>query len=169
MLSDSDDLWLERAPTRRGLGMLVAKSAAVNRLLAGALAMAKQTDDVLHFSSVIQIPTILPGQAWSIQFSRVSPGSAFSADRKVPDVIAFLTDTKGPLNLAPELLCLSYGLTRAEARVAVAVSASQPIEQIAEALSISVNTARTHLRHVYEKTGLSSRAEFVRLLVNLQQ
>lgn len=169
MLSDSDELWLERAPTRRGLGRLVAKSAAVNRSLAGALAMAKQTNDVLHFSSVIQVPTTLPGQAWSIQLSRVSPGSAFNAGGQVPDVIAFLSDTKSPLNLAPELLCLSYGLTRAEARVAVAATASQPIEQIAEALSISVSTAKTHLRHVYEKTGVRSRAEFVRLLVNLQR
>jgi DNA-binding CsgD family transcriptional regulator len=111
----------------------------------------------------------VPGQAWSIQLSRVSPGSAFSADGQVPDIIAFLTDTKGPLDLAPELLCLNFGLTRAEARVAVAATASQPVEQIAEGLSLRVNTVKTHLKHVYEKTGVASRAEFVRLLVNLQR
>ena len=36
-------------------------------------------------------------------------------------------------------------------------------------MSIAVNTAKTHLKHVYEKTGVSGRAEFVRLLVNLQR
>ena len=111
----------------------------------------------------------LIGCEWSIQLSRVSAGSAFSADGQIPDVIAFLTDTKGPLDLAPELLCLSYGLTRAEARVAVAATASRTIEQIAQDLSVGANTVKTHLKHVYEKTGVASRAEFVRLLLNLQQ
>ena len=169
MLSDTDELTIASAPARRGMGKLVAKQPAVNRALARALSTAKQTGDVLHFSSVIKVPTSLPGREWSIQLSRVSPGSAFSADGQVPDVIAFLTDTKGPLDLAPELLCLSHGLTRAEARVAVAATASHSIEQIAEGLSVGANTVKTHLKHVYEKTGVTSRAELVRLLLNLQR
>jgi len=169
MLSGTDELWLERSPTRRGLGRLVAKAAAVNRALARALSTAKQMDGVLHFSSVIKVPTGLPGHEWSIQLSRVSPGSSFSADGQVPDVIAFLTDTKGPMDLAPELVCLNYGLTRAEARVAVAATASKSVEQIAEGLSVGVNTVKTHLKHIYGKTGVASRAELVRLLSNLQR
>jgi DNA-binding CsgD family transcriptional regulator len=169
MLTETSELWLERAPTRRGLGRLVAKAAEVNRALARALSTAKQVDHILHFSSVIKVPTAVPGQAWSIQLSRVSPGSAFAADGQMPEVIAFLTDTKAPLDLVPELLCVSYGLTRAQARVALAATASQSIEQLADALSVGVNTVKTHLKHVYEKTGVASRAELVRLLVNLQR
>jgi DNA-binding CsgD family transcriptional regulator len=151
------------------MGKLVAKQPAVNRALARALSTANEEGAVQHFSSVIKVPTSLPGREWAIQLSRVSPGSGFSADGQVPDVIAFLTDAKGPLDLAPELLCLSYGLTRAEARVAVAATASHSIERIAEGLSVGVNTVKTHLRHVYEKTGVRSRAELVRLLLNLQR
>lgn len=169
MLSDADEIWLERAPTRRGLGRLIAKAASVNRALSRALSTAKQTNDVLHFSSVIKIPAARSGHGWSVQLSRVSPGSVFSADGQVPDVIAFLTDTKGPLHFAPELLCVSYRLTPAEARVAVAATASQTVEQIAEGLSVGVNTVKTQLKHVYEKTGVASRAELVRLLLNLQR
>lgn len=169
MLSDTEALSIERAPMRRGLGKLVTKLPAVSRALASALSNAKQTDDVLHFSSVIKVPTGNPGHSLTIQLSRVNPGSAFSADGQIPDVIAFLTDTKGPLDLAPELLCLSLGLTRAEARVAVAATAAHSIEQIAEGLSVGVNTVKTHLKRAYEKTGVSGRAEFVRLLVNLQR
>ena len=73
------------------------------------------------------------------------------------------------MHFAPELLCVSYGLTPAEARVAVAATASQTVEQIAEGLSEGVNTVKTQLKHVYEKTGVASRAELVRLLVNLQR
>lgn len=169
MLADSDELTLARAPAHRGMGRLVAKQPAVNRALAQALSAARQEGDVQHFSSVIKVPTALPGREWSIQLSRVSPGTAFSADGQVPDVIAFLTDTQGPVGLAPDLLCLRYGLTRAEARVAVAATAADSIDEMALALSLGANTVKTHLKRVYEKTGVSGRAQLVRLLSSLQR
>ncbi len=109
-------------PTARGLGRLVAQQASVNREIARALSAASQIDDVRHFSSVIKVPGRVAGQDWLIQLSRVGLGPAFSAEGEVPEVIAFITDPTRPLDLAPDVLSKTYGLTAAEARTAIAAT-----------------------------------------------
>jgi DNA-binding CsgD family transcriptional regulator len=54
-----------------------------------------------------------------------------------------------------------YGFTDAQARVAVALSDGTAIHDAANSLSISVNTTRTHLRAIYQKTGVSNHAELM--------
>jgi DNA-binding CsgD family transcriptional regulator len=55
----------------------------------------------------------------------------------------------------------SQGLTAQEARVARLAGGGQSAAQLAAALSVSVNTVETHLRHIYAKLGVRSRAELV--------
>lgn len=52
-------------------------------------------------------------------------------------------------------------LTPQEARVARLAAGGQSSTQLAAALSVSVNTVETHLRHIYAKLGIRSRAELV--------
>lgn len=70
---------------------------------------------------------------------------------------------------APPALLLRrlYGLTKSEAQVALLAMRGEGLNPIAEKLSISLTTVRTHLRHVFEKTGIHRQAELVRLLVTL--
>lgn len=107
------------------------------------------------------------GQDWLIQLSRVGLGSAFSAEGELPEVIAFLTDPRRPLDLEPGFLCRTYGLTSAEARVAVAASRGGSLEELAHSLSSSIHTVKSHLKQVYAKTGVRGRAELVRLVMGL--
>lgn len=65
------------------------------------------------------------------------------------------------------LLRRLYGLTRSEAEVALLVMRGEGLSPIAEELSVSLTTVKTHLRHVFEKTGIHRQAELVRLLVTL--
>ena len=60
-----------------------------------------------------------------------------------------------------------YGLTKTEARVALLVARGQGLRPIADELSLSVTTVKTHLRHVFDKTGTRRQAELVRLLLTL--
>lgn len=60
-----------------------------------------------------------------------------------------------------------FGLTRSEADVAVRVMLGESPRQIAETLSVSFNTVRTHLSHVYDKTDTHRQSDLVRLLVRL--
>jgi DNA-binding CsgD family transcriptional regulator len=167
MLAGSDALRIEPTAGARGLGRLVAKRASVNREIARALSGAGGIDDVLHFSSVIKVPGRVVGQDWLVQLSRVGLGSAFSAEGEVPEVIAFLTDPRRPLDLAPDMLSRTYGLTPAEARAAVAATGGGSIDEIAARLALSPNTVKTQLKQVYAKTGAGGRADLVRLILGL--
>ena len=64
------------------------------------------------------------------------------------------TSTPGPLDL----------LTRAESRVAAAVSRGLTNRDAADSLFISPRTVDAHLQHIYRKLGVSSRTELAALL-----
>ena len=167
LLAATDALMLERAGSQLGLGRLVARSPGANREIARALAMAGRIVDASHFSSAIKVPGRLPGHELLLQISRMWPASFFGAEGQLPEVIAFLTDTRRPLQVAPEVLCRLYGLTPAEARVAVAATAAGSLAELAAALSLRSNTVKTQLRQVYAKTGVRGRAELMRLVLGL--
>jgi len=76
-------------------------------------------------------------------------------------ILIYLID---PQNIdAPdiELLKNIYKFTDAQAKVAVALWGGTSIHDAAESLCISVNTARTHLRSIYQKAGVGNHAELM--------
>jgi DNA-binding CsgD family transcriptional regulator len=60
-----------------------------------------------------------------------------------------------------------FGLTQAEAAVAGELVAGRTLAQTSRRLGIRPETARTHLKRVFSKTGVSRQAELVRLLLPL--
>jgi DNA-binding CsgD family transcriptional regulator len=66
-----------------------------------------------------------------------------------------------------ELVQSLFDLTPAEARVARGLAAGKTLENIASDASVSLNTVRTHLHHVMEKTGCNRQAEVVALLTGI--
>ena len=67
-----------------------------------------------------------------------------------------------------EYLARVWKLTAAEARVACLLASGSTVRELSLTLDISVNTARTHLKHIYAKTGFRTQTELVReLLTNL--
>lgn len=75
--------------------------------------------------------------------------------------VLFLFDpaSKGALS-APALRQL-FGLTRSEARLVQSIVGGSSLEDGAQSLGISVNTARTHLKHVFHKTGAKRQSELI--------
>lgn len=65
-----------------------------------------------------------------------------------------------------EVGCKLEGLTACERQVLALVAEGLSNRQIAERLSVSVSTVRTHLRHVFEKLGVGNRVEAAMFLVN---
>lgn len=165
MLASTDVLHIDRSIRRHGQGKLTAMLPRVNREIARSLSTVGRIDHVQHFSSLIEIPGNFGEGNWSIQLSRLAPGSPMTADGCVPEVIAFLNNLKRPLDLAPEVLCSTYGLTPAEARLAIAATAAGSLSDVARNVGVASNTAKSHLKQVYAKTGATSRAELVRLVM----
>ena len=64
-----------------------------------------------------------------------------------------------------ETLSSVLGLTNAEARVCALLVAGRRLEQIATELGIKHETARTHLKAAFRKTGARSQTDLVRLVL----
>jgi len=59
-----------------------------------------------------------------------------------------------------------YNLTAAQAKLAGAIYTGQSIGEAAKKLNISINTARTHMRAIYAKTGVKTQTELISLLTS---
>jgi DNA-binding CsgD family transcriptional regulator len=66
-----------------------------------------------------------------------------------------------------ELVQSLFDLTPAEARVARSLAAGRTVENIASEGGVSLNTVRTHVRGVLEKTGCNRQAEVIALLTGI--
>jgi DNA-binding CsgD family transcriptional regulator len=60
-----------------------------------------------------------------------------------------------------------FGLSPVQSRVALAVSDGKSLVEVAADFGISLNTARTHLRRIFEKTGVSNQPALVAALLSL--
>lgn len=80
-------------------------------------------------------------------------------------VAVFLRDPDTSLGVdAPALVAL-FGLTPAEAKLALELVKGRSLEQSATILDIRYNTARAHLRSIFAKTGVTRQAELVRVVL----
>jgi DNA-binding CsgD family transcriptional regulator len=84
-----------------------------------------------------------------------------------PAVVALIIDPEEQRATAPGLLEVLYGLTKKEAIVAAKLAEGKPIERLAEELGMRYETARTHLRRIFDKTGTTRQAALVTLLALL--
>ena len=57
-----------------------------------------------------------------------------------------------------------YALTPAQAAVARSLFAGNSVEQTAQALDLSLNTVRTHLKQIFSKCEVQSQAELLHTL-----
>ncbi|WP_051249201.1 helix-turn-helix transcriptional regulator [Inquilinus limosus] len=93
-------------------------------------------------------------------------GSALRpADRAPAPAMLLILDPEAGPEPSPATLQRLYGLTTAEARVALLSLRGAGLRPIAEELSVSVSTVRIHLQRVFEKTGTHRQAALVRLLL----
>ncbi len=79
-------------------------------------------------------------------------------------IVVFLADPLGFSTPTAEQLKSYYDFTDAQAKVALALWGGTGIREAAESLAISINTARTHLRAIYEKVGVANHAELMAVL-----
>lgn len=82
-----------------------------------------------------------------------------------PAVAIFVSEcvqSDSPMDV--QALAKIYGFTKCEARVGSLLCAGMTIAEASDELGVSVNTAKTHLRGIYEKTGFNRQSQVVALL-----
>jgi DNA-binding CsgD family transcriptional regulator len=80
--------------------------------------------------------------------------------------VVFVSSSEQPVEPHEKLLRRVYELTDAEARFTALLLQGRKLEDIAETLAISIHTARSHLKHVFEKTRTSRQGELISLLLS---
>ena len=69
------------------------------------------------------------------------------------------------MNESIDLLQCHFSLTPAEARLALHLVAGETLRSAAVKLSVTYETARTHLKNIFNKTGTCRQAELVIVIV----
>jgi DNA-binding CsgD family transcriptional regulator/PAS domain-containing protein len=80
-------------------------------------------------------------------------------------VVIFVTDPEAAIESDEEILKRLFGLTSAEASVATLLVQGHDLKGVCGELSIRMPTARTHLRHLFDKLGVHRQCELISLLL----
>ena len=83
------------------------------------------------------------------------------------DTLLYFTDLVAERPPSEQLLCLTFQLTAAEARLASSLATGEGLGAASARLAISRETARTELRAIFAKTGARRQAELTALLSRL--
>lgn len=97
----------------------------------------------------------------------VVPFTSVPPDRRQPRALVIVVDPERQAQPHRDLLMHLFGLTPAEAEVALRVLRGDGLRPISDELTLSLATVKTHLQHVFTKTGTHRQAELVRLLLTV--
>ncbi|MGH6867264.1 MAG: helix-turn-helix transcriptional regulator [Methyloceanibacter sp.] len=101
---------------------------------------------------------VVPFPAKTSGIEVVWPGSAR------PAAILFVNDREREMALRKDALQRRFGLTPAEADVAIEVARGDGRRASAQRLGVTVTTVRSHLTNIFAKTGIRRQGELVRLV-----
>jgi DNA-binding CsgD family transcriptional regulator/PAS domain-containing protein len=143
-------------------GRLRARSASTDdelqKSIRGALGVASPASygsSVVHQRVSSPRPLIL----------HVVPFTSQTRDGEHARALVVVVDPDCQPEPTADLLRRAFGLTKAEADVALLVAQGDGLRPIADELSLSMATVKTHLQHVFDKTDTHRQAELVRLLL----
>jgi len=95
------------------------------------------------------------------------PLGEFSESKHRPAAAVFLRDPESSAaQPSHEMVRRLFSLTKMEATLALLLAEGHTLDEAAEKMNVRRNTARTHLRSIFGKTGVRRQAMLVRLLLN---
>jgi DNA-binding CsgD family transcriptional regulator len=134
------------------LRRLVAKAAGYNR------------DGTASSNGEIAV-TCLSGAPPLILRIKAIPHSAIDKGGKPKKVVAIFAGTSEMAETAQQLYDF-YRFTPAEARLAALIVSGYSLHTAARKLCVSRNTARTHMKRIYDKTATHRQVDLIRLVAN---
>jgi DNA-binding CsgD family transcriptional regulator/PAS domain-containing protein len=148
---------------RTGLRALRSRETATLRALIGAAAQTTAHKG-MHPGGEFRVARPNGRGALEIVVSPVSTKDTWSLGERAVAAV-YVTDP-GQVPQRPEAaMSRLYGLTPAEAKVAVLIVGGNSGRQAADELRLSYNTVKTHLKRIFVKTGTKGQGELIRLIV----
>jgi len=139
-----------------------AEDRELQRLIKLALSSAGAAPAVPEAMSV----TRRSGRASLGVLVRHVPLGEWSEDRHRPTAVAFIRDPERKSQLSQEMIRHLFGLTGAEATLALLLANGLTLDEAAAELKIRKNTIRAHLRSIFAKTGVRRQTTLVHLLLS---
>ena len=90
------------------------------------------------------------------------------SDGRRPKALVIITDPDEAVAPDDQALQELFGLTGMEIRVASALAAGHSIKSAAAEFRISVETLRSHLKHIFSKIGVSRQQDLIRALAEVR-
>ena len=152
ILQAADGLFIESAT-------LTARSQRCARKLSDAL----RRRTALPFARPVILLVERTSNRRPYQLSVQFIGRNLDCDR--PGLIVTIVDPEQTLAVSTDLLSLVFGLTSAEGALARALAGGTDLSQYARKARITMNTARGHLKKIFEKTNTHRQGELIALLL----
>jgi DNA-binding CsgD family transcriptional regulator len=148
-------------------GTLVALDAKSDAALREILLAAGNSDMALADKRISVRLLARDGAEYVTHVLPLTAGARRRAGQSYAAVAAIFVQRVGhDASPAIGMLVQQFGLTGAEVRVLIAIMDYGGVAEVASALRLSPATVRTHLRHVFEKTGVRRQADLVKLMTS---
>jgi DNA-binding CsgD family transcriptional regulator/PAS domain-containing protein len=146
---------------------IVARDREIDRVLRELLAAAGSgKGDVAIGNAGIDLP--LKAQDGTRYVAHVLPltsGARRLAGANYSAVAAlFIRKSAIEVPSPPEVIARAYHLTPTELRVLLAIVEVGGVPEVANALGVAESTVKTHLGHLFEKTGVTRQADLVKIV-----
>ena len=117
-----------------------------------------------HHATVMRVEAGADCAPYRVLLSALrTPAAAANGGRDARFVLMIYEPHAGR-HVARRILTDLYGLSEAESGLALLLFQGETLERAAQRLHISVNTAKTHLQHVFTKCDVHSQGELLQLL-----
>lgn len=157
--ADRDGLWIDRAG--RPKAWRPADHAALLRLIASCLGSGAVLPDMCP------LPVLVRRRLSKRALIVAAHPLVAAGGGKGAGVALFIADPDHVPDALEDMVRTLFGLTPAEARLASAIGQGVRAKDYGDANGLSLNTVRTHIRRVLDKTGTRSQAHLVCILAAL--
>lgn len=156
LLASRQTLWVEH-------GHLVTRDAGTTRSL--DLELSKALGASQGQTSALNGVVSLPRRGRMPLVLMLAPMRLKDAARLRGAALLFVFDPEATPSITADMVRQLFGLSRREAELAAALCSGRTLDELATERGTSINTVRSQLKSVFNKTGTSRQADLVSLLL----
>jgi DNA-binding CsgD family transcriptional regulator len=145
-------------------GLLLATDPAANTSIRNAIRSAARFELLSDSNGAFLVDRKSMRRPYQIAILPIRRQFQHFAGMGAPAVLVLITDPEREIPVAQKLIEKLYSLTSKEAKLAKKLATGMSPAEAAGDLGITYQTARTHLKRIYSKMGISRQSELVALL-----
>lgn len=163
----AETMFAGNGPLRARDGHLAATDARADGELAKAIAIARSNEAEIGAAGIGVSVSEPGGDPVIAHVLPLAGGVLRTRLMQQATAAIFVTSGTQPPELDLTAIAASFALTGAELRLLQALLAGASLVQAGAALGIAESTAKTHLSHIFAKTGVTRQADLIALLHRL--